>query len=77
MKFIYLGPYLSRVGGTFGTPSDDCYYLLLADANRTKVMIDQTVDILQQRVRTNPIPVVTELDQVNLLSLHSSADSQN
>jgi len=61
--YLAAGPYLSRVGGTFGTPSDDCYYLLLADANRTKVMIDQTVDILQQRVRTNPIPVVTELDQ--------------
>jgi len=49
--------YAGRMGGLEG------YHLVLADANVTKTLIDQMVDLLQERVRSNPIPVVKELNQ--------------
>ncbi|XP_023324801.1 uncharacterized protein LOC111698648 [Eurytemora carolleeae] len=51
------GYYYSGLGG------EDCYYLVLGDSMKVQGFIDQTVDILQERVRSNPIPVVTELNQ--------------
>jgi len=76
--YLAAGPYLSRVGSISGVATEeDCYYLLLADSKRTKMFIDQTVDILQERVRSNPIPVVRELDQEEKKLLYNQLKTDN
>jgi len=59
------GLYFSRMSsaGYHGLGGEDCYYVITADSGRTQSLIQQTIDILQERVRSNPIPVVNELNQ--------------
>lgn len=59
--FPRLGPFTA--GGVSPVEGADSYQLLLRDADRTELLVDQIVDTLQERVRGNPIPVVRDLGQ--------------
>ena len=43
-------PRMVSGSGYSGLAGEDCYYLILADSLKVQRLIDQTVDILQERV---------------------------
>ena len=54
---------LTGYSGPGSSDAGDCFYVVLGDQRRTERVVDTLVEVLQERVRSNPVPVIWTLSQ--------------